>query len=57
VSSCDPLSRLPVFHCGMPSQGDGVPPSEAREFCDWLAGSSAPRLEQLHFSVCALGDT
>ena len=39
------------------AQGDGVPPSEAREFCDWLAGGSAPKLAGLSFSVCALGDT
>ena len=39
------------------AQGDGVPPSEAREFCDWLAGASAPKVAGLNFSVCALGDT
>lgn len=39
------------------AQGDGVPPSEAREFCDWLSGSSAPKLPSTAFSVCALGDT
>lgn len=38
-------------------QGDGVPPSEAREFCDWLAGPAAPNLPDLYYSVCALGDT
>ena len=38
-------------------QGDGVPPSEAREFCDWLSDASAPKLEHTAFSVCALGDT
>lgn len=44
---------FPSWH----AQGDGVPPSEAREFCDWLGGASAPRLPGLAFSVCALGDT
>ncbi len=39
-----------------PLQGDGVPPTEAREFCDWLGSSAAPRLGGLPFSVCALGD-
>ncbi|EIE23365.1 hypothetical protein COCSUDRAFT_36399 [Coccomyxa subellipsoidea C-169] len=39
------------------TQGDGVPPSEAREFCDWLAGASAAKVAGLNFSVCALGDT
>ena len=34
-----------------------MPPSEAREFCDWLASPAAPRLPRTHFSVCALGDT
>lgn len=37
------------------THGDGVPPSEARGFVDWLH-ASAPRLEGLRFSVCALGD-
>ncbi|KAK9832619.1 hypothetical protein WJX81_004423 [Elliptochloris bilobata] len=39
------------------TQGDGVPPSEARDFCDWLASPAAPCLPSTHFSVCALGDT
>ncbi|KAL6745889.1 sulfite reductase [Haematococcus lacustris] len=38
------------------TQGDGVPPTEAREFCDWLVAGKAGRLPGLHFSVCALGD-
>jgi len=38
------------------TQGDGVPPTEAREFCDWLTGGKAGRLDHLAFSVCALGD-
>lgn len=38
------------------TQGDGVPPTEARDFCDWLAGGAAPQLDGLPFSVCALGD-
>lgn len=38
-------------------QGDGVPPSESRDFCEWLfAGKSGP-LPNLHYSVCSLGDT
>lgn len=38
-------------------QGDGVPPSEARGFCDWLESSAAPVLPTISYSVCALGDT
>jgi sulfite reductase (NADPH) flavoprotein alpha-component len=38
------------------TQGDGVPPTEARPFCDWLASAAAPHLVTTHFSVCALGD-
>lgn len=39
------------------TQGDGVPPTEARDFCEWLAGSGAPQLGgAVRFSVCALGD-
>lgn len=39
------------------TQGDGVPPTEAREFCDWLTGGKAGALPKLHYSVLALGDT
>ena len=52
IESC----TLPMW-CMYAVQGDGVPPSEAREFCDWLSGTSAPKLEHTAFSVCALGDT
>lgn len=38
-------------------QGDGVPPSEARGFCDWLESGEAPLLPGTSYSVCALGDT
>lgn len=38
-------------------QGDGVPPTEAREFCDWMTGGKAGALSNLSYSVCALGDT
>jgi hypothetical protein len=38
-------------------QGDGVPPTEARGFCDWLtAKSQAGDLSGCSFSVLALGD-
>lgn len=38
------------------TQGDGVPPTEARDFCEWLFNGKAPSLAHLQFSVCALGD-
>ena len=38
------------------TQGDGVPPAEAREFCDWLQSVAAPKLQGTAFAVCALGD-
>jgi sulfite reductase (NADPH) flavoprotein alpha-component len=37
--------------------GDGEPPDNAKVFADFLLGEQAPVLEQLRFSVCALGDT
>lgn len=38
------------------TQGDGVPPTEARDFCDWLGSSAAPHLPNSSYAVCALGD-
>ncbi|MDX1911240.1 MAG: assimilatory sulfite reductase (NADPH) flavoprotein subunit [Saprospiraceae bacterium] len=38
------------------TQGEGEPPVSAELFHKWLMGTRAPRLEQLQFSVCALGD-
>jgi sulfite reductase (NADPH) flavoprotein alpha-component len=38
-------------------QGDGVPPTEARDFCEWLTAGKAGPLAGLPYSVCALGDT
>ena len=37
-------------------QGDGVPPNEARDFCEWLFAGKAGPLSHLSYSVCALGD-
>lgn len=37
-------------------QGDGVPPAEAREFCEWLQGTPGFQGQAPAFSVCALGD-
>jgi len=38
------------------TQGDGVPPTESREFCDWVFAQGAGALPNLHYSVLALGD-
>ncbi|SQK77461.1 flavodoxin domain-containing protein [Tatumella ptyseos] len=37
--------------------GDGDPPDNGSAFWQVLASESAPRLESLHFSVLALGDS
>lgn len=34
-----------------------MPPTEAREFCEWLTAGKAGPLPGLPYSVCALGDT
>lgn len=34
-----------------------MPPSEARDFCDWLTAGKAGDLTGLPYAVCALGDT
>ncbi len=33
-----------------------MPPTEARDFCEWLFAGKAGSLAHLGFSVCALGD-
>ena len=38
------------------AQGDGVPPAEAREFCDWLHSEAPGGMAGVCFSVLALGD-
>jgi sulfite reductase (NADPH) flavoprotein alpha-component len=51
------LAREQAVFMVCSTQGDGVPPTEAREFCDWLTGGkAAPLPPTLAFSVCALGD-
>ena len=37
--------------------GDGEPPDNAKAFWNFLNGSTAPRLSQARFSICALGDS
>ena len=36
---------------------DGEPPDNAKSFWDFLANAAAPNFPNLHFSLCALGDT
>lgn len=37
--------------------GDGEPPDTAKAFWDFLQSAAAPKLPNLRYSVCALGDT
>jgi len=37
--------------------GDGEPPDNAKAFWNFLSGSTAPKLSQARFSICALGDS
>jgi sulfite reductase (NADPH) flavoprotein alpha-component len=39
------------------THGDGDPPDDARAFIEFLVGRKAPKLEQLQYSVLALGDS
>ncbi|HVN41960.1 MAG TPA: flavodoxin domain-containing protein, partial [Steroidobacteraceae bacterium] len=41
----------------MSTHGDGDPPDDARGFIEYLGSRRAPRLEQLTYSVLALGDS
>src|SRR4051812_14054664 len=38
------------------TQGDGDPPDDARGFMEFIASRRAPKLDQLSYSVLALGD-
>jgi sulfite reductase (NADPH) flavoprotein alpha-component len=37
--------------------GDGDPPDNARAFWEFICGPAAPKLPQMRFSICALGDS
>ncbi|KXZ56804.1 hypothetical protein GPECTOR_1g724 [Gonium pectorale] len=50
------FSKAQVVLMACSTQGDGVPPTEAREFCEWLFAGNSGSLAHLKFAVCALGD-
>jgi sulfite reductase alpha subunit-like flavoprotein len=61
------LEKCQVVLIACSTQGDGVPPTEVRDFCSWLQGATAPKLSSpdpttaptapaVNFSVLALGD-
>ena len=51
------LARERMLVVVVSTQGDGDPPDDARGFMEYIASRRAPRLEQLSFSVLALGDS
>ena len=60
ASGLYPLKDLPkerLLVVVVSTQGDGDPPDDARGFLEFLASRRAPKLEQLSFTVLALGDS
>jgi sulfite reductase (NADPH) flavoprotein alpha-component len=51
------LARERLLIVVVSTQGDGDPPDDARGFLEFLASRRAPKLEQLSYSVLALGDS
>lgn len=51
------LKKFQVLLIACSTQGEGVPPTDARAFCSWLHSDAAPKASALKYSVCALGDT
>ena len=51
------LARERVLVMVVSTQGDGDPPDDARSLIEFLQSRRAPKLEQLSFSVLALGDS
>ena len=51
------LARERLLVVVVSTQGDGDPPDDARGFMEYIVSRRAPRLEQLSFSVLALGDS
>jgi sulfite reductase (NADPH) flavoprotein alpha-component len=51
------LARERLLVVVMSTHGDGDPPDDARSFIDFISSKRAPKLEQLSYSVLALGDS
>ena len=51
------LKRESMVTFVVSTHGEGDPPDDAELFREFLLSEKAPRLESLHFSVLALGDT
>jgi sulfite reductase (NADPH) flavoprotein alpha-component len=51
------LAKERLLAVVMSTHGDGDPPEDARGFLEHLSSKRAPRLEQLSYSVLALGDS
>jgi sulfite reductase (NADPH) flavoprotein alpha-component len=51
------LAKERLLTIVMSTHGDGDPPDDARGFIDFLAGRRAPKLDNLAYSVLALGDS
>lgn len=55
-----PLAQLPGERAVLlvtSTYGDGEPPDNAKAFWEHIAPASAPRLDGVRFSVCAVGDS
>ena len=51
------LAKERLLYIVISTQGDGDPPDDSRSFVEFLLSKKAPKLEQLRFSVLALGDS
>jgi sulfite reductase (NADPH) flavoprotein alpha-component len=51
------LARERMLVVVMSTHGDGDPPDDARSFIEFIGSRRAPQLEQLSYSVLALGDS
>ena len=51
------LANEKLLYLVVSTHGDGEPPDDARAFVDFLASRKAPRLDQLNYTVLALGDS